>query len=292
MGAAPSGPLPGVAEEHQDHPLVRLKIGRVPEVLSDYRTSHHEIVPRVFLGDIRASCDHEKLRDSCITHVVNTLGSSAVRGRHFGIRYLTFEVDDVLHAQVAPFFLATATWMAAVLDAHPEHRILVHCAAGISRSSSMVIAYLMHAQRLRVTEAYQLVQAKRTIVQPNQSFRSQLCSWDEHLFAEAPWPHPAEAVPGLCADAVTVSPMIDPAGLYTWPTPAKADVPTPLQVADRAGGAGCAERGACTAGCDDTPAAASSIALDGGAAAMPLPASGTGWLGAGSGPVLPSLGFV
>jgi len=271
---------------------VRLKIGRVPEVLSDYRTSHHEIVPRVFLGDIRASCDHEKLRDSCITHVVNTLGSSAVRGRHFGIRYLTFEVDDVLHAQVAPFFLATATWMAAVLDAHPEHRILVHCAAGISRSSSMVIAYLMHAQRLRVTEAYQLVQAKRTIVQPNQSFRSQLCSWDEHLFAEAPWPHPAEAVPGLCADAVTVSPMIDPAGLYTWPTPAKADVPTPLQVADRAGGAGCAERGACTAGCDDTPAAASSIALDGGAAAMPLPASGTGWLGAGSGPVLPSLGFV
>ena len=51
--------------------------------------------------------------------------------------------------------------------------VLVHCIAGVSRSSSCVIAYLMHYHRLRLIQAYAAVKRQRCIIQPNEGFRLQ-----------------------------------------------------------------------------------------------------------------------
>ncbi|CAH8673702.1 unnamed protein product [Schistosoma bovis] len=51
--------------------------------------------------------------------------------------------------------------------------ILVHCAMGVSRSASVVIAYLMRQNHLSYEEAYNIVSRKRSIF-PNNGFINQL----------------------------------------------------------------------------------------------------------------------
>ena len=55
------------------------------------------------------------------------------------------------------------------------HTVLVHCAAGISRSASVVIAYLM-SHGMSLEQAYGYVKSRRPIVQPNPGFMQQLNS--------------------------------------------------------------------------------------------------------------------
>merc|ERR1712173_172212 len=57
--------------------------------------------------------------------------------------------------------------------------VLVHCQAGISRSPTIVMAYLMNKMTLGWQEAYKYVQERRTIAAPNFSFISQLFRFEK-----------------------------------------------------------------------------------------------------------------
>lgn len=52
--------------------------------------------------------------------------------------------------------------------------ILVHCNAGVSRSSSIVIGYLILNYGYTYNEAYDLVKSKRSCIRPNDGFVKQL----------------------------------------------------------------------------------------------------------------------
>uniref|UniRef100_A0AAR5QA02 Dual specificity protein phosphatase 19 n=1 Tax=Dendroctonus ponderosae TaxID=77166 RepID=A0AAR5QA02_DENPD len=52
--------------------------------------------------------------------------------------------------------------------------VLVHCNAGISRSASVVIAYLIIKRNLLFDDAYALVKQARATVKPNDGFMKQL----------------------------------------------------------------------------------------------------------------------
>ncbi|KAH8869452.1 Tyrosine-protein phosphatase YVH1 [Schistosoma japonicum] len=54
-----------------------------------------------------------------------------------------------------------------------KSNILVHCAMGVSRSASVVIAYLMRQNHLSYEEAYNIVSRKRSVF-PNNGFINQL----------------------------------------------------------------------------------------------------------------------
>ena len=65
-------------------------------------------------------------------------------------------------------------------------RVLVHCVQGISRSSTIVISYLMLTQNLNYEDALKFVESRRKIVSPNlgfsiqaQIFYKRICN--EHL---------------------------------------------------------------------------------------------------------------
>ncbi len=61
-------------------------------------------------------------------------------------------------------------------------RILVHCIQGISRSVTLVIAYLILKQKINYDEAFKIVQAKRSIASPNLGFSIQLQNFYQRLF--------------------------------------------------------------------------------------------------------------
>lgn len=58
-------------------------------------------------------------------------------------------------------------------------RILVHCNAGVSRSASVCIAYLMLHRNMNFSTAYSHVKSKRECIRPNEGFLKQLKQMDQ-----------------------------------------------------------------------------------------------------------------
>ena len=59
--------------------------------------------------------------------------------------------------------------------------ILVHCRQGVSRSSTICVAYLMKMRGMRFPEALAYVKAQRSAARPNAAFVSQLEDYDAQL---------------------------------------------------------------------------------------------------------------
>ena len=51
--------------------------------------------------------------------------------------------------------------------------------AGVSRSASVVIAYVMKKLDLGYKDAYKFVKERRKVIHPNPGFVGQLIKWDE-----------------------------------------------------------------------------------------------------------------
>lgn len=62
--------------------------------------------------------------------------------------------------------------------------VLFHCQEGISRSPALVIAWLMHSQRLSYAEAKAIVKAQRAVIRPNEGFEKQLRLFEQKIKTE------------------------------------------------------------------------------------------------------------
>ena len=62
--------------------------------------------------------------------------------------------------------------------------ILIQCATGVSRSASVVIAYLMHQKRISLLEAFHMVREKRPCVSISPGFQRHLQAFEAELKRE------------------------------------------------------------------------------------------------------------
>lgn len=87
-------------------------------------------------------------------------------------------------------------------------KVLVHCQAGVSRSATICIAYLMATRRLRMEEAYKYVKSRRRIVSPNFSFMGQLLTFENQIFSGSSFSRyiSSPGSPLLAVDASTPDP--------------------------------------------------------------------------------------
>lgn len=62
--------------------------------------------------------------------------------------------------------------------------VLVHCVAGISRSATMVLAYLMKYLKMNLKDAHTHVKSRRPFIRPNLGFWKQLVEYEMKLFGK------------------------------------------------------------------------------------------------------------
>ncbi|KAF3695603.1 Dual specificity protein phosphatase 2 [Channa argus] len=140
-----------------------------------------ELLPFLFLGSALHSSRRETLAAAGITAVLNV--SSTCPNFYEGeFEYLRLTVEDSLAADIRACFSTAIAFINSVKQS--GGRVLVHCQAGISRSATICLAYLMQAQRFRLDEAFNFVKQRRNVISPNLAFMGQLLQFEVDILCQ------------------------------------------------------------------------------------------------------------
>ena len=95
------------------------------------------------------------------------------------IKFLHIPINDGIDVHINEYFQDAVKF---INEARDEKRsVLVHCHAGISRSATIILAYLMINEKLSLGKAFKYVQSKRKIISPNLNFMGQLMILNREL---------------------------------------------------------------------------------------------------------------
>ncbi|KAK0151891.1 Dual specificity protein phosphatase 2 [Merluccius polli] len=140
-----------------------------------------ELLPFLFLGSALHSSRRDTLAAAGITAVLNV--SSTCPSLYEGeLRYLRLTVEDSLAADIRACFSQAIAFIDSVKE--QGGRVLVHCQAGISRSATICLAYLMHTRRVRLNEAFDFVKQRRQVISPNLAFMGQLLQFETDVLCQ------------------------------------------------------------------------------------------------------------
>eukprot|EP01061_Rhynchopus_euleeides_P020453 TRINITY_DN33261_c0_g1_i1.p1 TRINITY_DN33261_c0_g1~~TRINITY_DN33261_c0_g1_i1.p1 ORF type:complete len:196 (+),score=69.69 TRINITY_DN33261_c0_g1_i1:75-662(+) len=139
-----------------------------------------EIIPGLYLGSKLAAADREALRDCGITAVLNTAREIPCYHKDDpDVRYMELEMNDDADDDIASHFDGSIAFIRHCIE--QGGAVLVHCQAGISRSASIVIAYLMATGGASLREAFMQAKEKSSNLQPNQHFFAALQRFEKSL---------------------------------------------------------------------------------------------------------------
>ncbi|KAM9780449.1 uncharacterized protein ACB057_016531 [Neosynchiropus ocellatus] len=129
------------------------------------------ILPRLYLG-AESDVTQEQLASLGISHVLNVSRCSPRPAFLPSSRYLRIPIDDSLWADLLPWIPQAFSFIDAAMSSGAS--VLVHCAAGISRSPALAVAYIMYSLGLDLDHAYRFVKERRPSISPNFNFLGQL----------------------------------------------------------------------------------------------------------------------
>ena len=156
-----------------------------PPSANPFSPTHHargvtEIIPRLYISDLSFAENPACLSSHQITHILSALPEAiyippaTLLHPHPPPARLHVRVEDFPFAELAAHLPQTTTWIGEALARDPNAHVLVHCVEGISRSVSVVAAYLMARFGWTPNEAVKFIKNKRRVAEPNFGFVQQL----------------------------------------------------------------------------------------------------------------------
>ncbi|KAI7753585.1 hypothetical protein M8C21_021419, partial [Ambrosia artemisiifolia] len=140
----------------------------------------------IFLGGDAVAKDKEILKQHKITHILNCVGFVCPEYFKGNFVYRTLWLQDSPSEDITSILYDVFDYFEDVRD--QGGKVFVHCCQGVSRSTSLVIAYRMWREGQSFDDAFQYVKAAREIADPNMGFACQLlqCQKRVHAFPLSP----------------------------------------------------------------------------------------------------------
>ncbi|XP_015733821.1 dual specificity protein phosphatase 18 isoform X1 [Coturnix japonica] len=169
----------GRRRNSSSHRCCRTKARAMTASLHLHRHRLSRITPCLFLSDGVAAGNAQLLIANRITTVIN-VSHELANMLHPGIEYFRVPVADTPSARISACFNSVADLIRNVGER--GGRTLLHCAAGVSRSATLCIAYLMKHHAMSLVSAHDWVRSCRPIIRPNNGFWRQLIHYEYLLF--------------------------------------------------------------------------------------------------------------
>lgn len=161
------------------HFLRTQKILWMPQELDNFKPYPVEILPgKLYMGNFRQACDQQIQKDLKIKAQVNISEQPATLLTEEG-KYLHISVPDSLEADLFSSFSTICHFIDTQLDLGA---VLVFSSLGISRSSTVIMAYLMHSFQFSLKKAWDYVLKCKTNVRPHRGFVKQLSDWETQIY--------------------------------------------------------------------------------------------------------------
>ncbi|CAI8002484.1 Dual specificity protein phosphatase 1 [Geodia barretti] len=145
----------------------KLKLQSAPADDSDRYGPPVQILPHLILGCAKDSSNLSVLRQLGVTAVLN-VSHNCPSLFQSQLQYMEIRVPDTYQADL----LARLDEAFLFIDGVKASggRVLVHCHAGVSRSATVCMAYVMKTLNYDLRSAYDFVKSKRSCVSPNLHF--------------------------------------------------------------------------------------------------------------------------
>lgn len=138
-----------------------------------------QVLPHLSLGNMRDASNISVLTRLNIRYILNVTAKAATYSIPSGFQYKHLEAADNGFQNLRQFFEEAFEFIDSAKAANTG--VLIHCQAGISRSPTIAIAYLMKNYLMPMADAYKFVKTKRSIISPNLNFMGQLWEFEQVL---------------------------------------------------------------------------------------------------------------
>lgn len=165
--------------------LACLVADEAPKPNSVKRDPPCNIMPNLYLGSYNTERNQDYLESHGITHVLQA--GAELTPTHKASKDLTYHHLPLSDDETQDLLSYLPESFAFINEGIRSGAVLVHCAAGMSRSASVVIAYVMQSQHMHYLEAFRLVKSARHIVCPNIGFRFQLEEFERRGYDCSGW---------------------------------------------------------------------------------------------------------
>ncbi|KAG7398068.1 Serine/threonine/tyrosine-interacting-like protein 1 [Phytophthora boehmeriae] len=136
----------------------------------------------LYLGNFWQANSAEVIDRLQITHVVNMGAITDQRNKFDNVEYLDVAIKDNVDVDIAQEFGPTIDFIKSA--AEQNGRVLIHCVQGVSRSSTIVIWYVMLETKCTLSAAYSHVLKCRPLIFPNRGFMTQLIANEKQLYGD------------------------------------------------------------------------------------------------------------
>lgn len=133
----------------------------------------------LYVGDCEDAQNYSLLKQLNIKYVVNATKDLPDYFCDLPyMQYLSVPAEDSPTDNLLFYFDKVAKFISSA-KAH-SCAVLIHCHAGISRSATLAIAYVMKTEQMTANEACLFVKQRRQCIAPNPGFMKQLMEFEAH----------------------------------------------------------------------------------------------------------------
>ena len=133
-----------------------------------------KITDKIFLGDLTYASKIETLKTKKISSIISLCGKLSPKYSNTFNQKIIY-VEDLPSENIIQYFKECIEFI------EKNKTIYIHCLCGISRSPTIVIAYLMWKKHSSYFDTFQFVKKIRNSINPNGGFTQQLKIFDKLL---------------------------------------------------------------------------------------------------------------